>query len=72
MDYFYEVCDKTPRIKSEVNLRNIESLTQNELEKCKRVKHTSQNFDVFDIDEIFNDYNTIKNSICISGKIILI
>ena len=71
MEYFRDVCDKTIEIKSK--RVHLQSLLDNELEKCKHLKHTIRVPDFFDIDEIFGECitNHNKNPICFSLNVIL-
>ena len=46
--------DKTTEIKSKYKL--LQSLKQNESEKCIQVKHTIEKPGLFDIDELFHKY----------------
>ena len=59
MDYYCDLCDRSNEIKSKN--KHLTSLTHNEFEKCIKTKHTMKNPDLFDIDEIFNDYSTNHN-----------
>ena len=49
-----QVCDKTIKLKSKSN--HLKTLTQDEFEKCIRIKHTIENPKIFGIVKIFNDY----------------
>ena len=56
MDYYCNVPDKTIEIKRKS--KNLQCITNNEIDKGIRTKYNIKNFDFFDIDEIFNDYIT--------------
>ena len=49
------MCDKTNKIESKCE--HLKNLTYNEFNECIEIKHTIENPDFFDIDEIFDDYN---------------
>ena len=59
MDYYFDVCNKA--IKTESKIKHLQSLTHTEFEKCIQTKHTIQNPDFFDLEEIFNNYTTNHN-----------
>ena len=53
MEYYCDVRDKTTKTKSKS--KHLRSLTQNEFDKCIRIKHTIKNPDFFDLDDFFNE-----------------
>ena len=59
MDYFCSLCDKTIKIKSENY--HLRSLAPNQFEKCLCKKHTIENTNFFDVDDLFNEYITNHN-----------
>ena len=59
MVYFFDVCDKTIKLKSKNN--HLKSLTHIQNEKSFRINHTIKNPYFFDIDKIYNDYITNHN-----------
>ena len=59
MNYYSDVSDKTINVKSKS--KHLQNFTQNEFENCLRIKHTIENPDFFDIDEISNCYITNHN-----------
>ena len=61
MDYFCDERDKT--IENESKRKHLKCLTHNEVEKFIRLKHTISSPNTFDIDEIFNEYNTKNKKI---------
>ena len=59
MDYFCDVYDKTIEIKSKS--KYLKSLTHEKFENQLRIKHTIQNPNFFDMDEVFNENITNYN-----------
>ena len=59
MEYNCDVCDKTTKIR--YKRKNLLSLTHIEFDKCINIKHTIENPNFFDIDEIFDVYITNHN-----------
>ena len=59
MNYYCDVCDKTIKIKSKN--KHLQSLTQNKIEECIRIKQTIRSPDFFDVYEILNKYITNNN-----------
>ena len=53
MDYYCDICDKSTKFKS--NSRYLEKLTRNEFDKGIRIKHTIENPDFIDTDEIIKE-----------------
>ena len=59
LNYNCVVCDKTIKLQSKNN--HLKSLTHNQYGKSIRTNHTAWNPNLFDIDELFNDYITDQN-----------
>ena len=59
MNCYSDVSDKTIKVQSKS--KHLQNCTQNEFENCLQIKHTIENPEFFDIDEIFNCYITNHN-----------
>ena len=59
LDYYCDVCDNPIKIKTKI--KHLQSTTHIEFIKCIRRKHTIENTDFFQIDEIFIEYITTHN-----------
>ena len=53
-DYYQDVFDKTHKTRSK--RRHLQSLTNNEFEKCVQTKDPIKNPGFFDIEKVFTDY----------------
>ena len=59
MKYYCDPCDKPVKLKSKN--KHLQTLTHNDFQKRIRIKHTIENSDFFETDEIFDVYNTNHN-----------
>ena len=57
MDYYCDVCDELFKFKRKSILLQ-QTLTHNAFDECIQTKHKIESLDIFDIDEIFNEYIT--------------
>ena len=60
MECYCDICDKGIKIKSKCE--HPKSRKHNKFEKCVRTKHTIENPDFIDIDEMFNKTITNHNT----------
>ena len=62
MRYYYDICDKTIKLKSEY--KHLKSISHNQLEKHFRINHSIENPKFLNVDDIYNDlFNNHKKNI---------